>query len=141
MSNIIALPIVLPSLMAAVMVLAMRHDLVLQRIFGIASVSVVLAVAIYILTRAANGEVMVYELGAWPAPFGIVLAHNGNLTNATALQAELFSTDHRHTNTESDSEVLLNVLAHELERVSRGLTLTPAEVFAACTGACAVRTR
>jgi multicomponent K+:H+ antiporter subunit D len=74
LSNIIALPIVLPSLMAAVMVLAMRHDLVLQRIFGIASVSVVLAVAIYILTRAANGEVMVYELGAWPAPFGIVLA-------------------------------------------------------------------
>ena len=68
------------------------------------------------------------------APFGIVLAHNGNLTNATALQAELFSTDHRHTNTESDSEVLLNVLAHELERVSRGLTLTPAEVFAAVAG-------
>uniref|UniRef100_UPI00263205F5 amidophosphoribosyltransferase n=1 Tax=Ottowia sp. TaxID=1898956 RepID=UPI00263205F5 len=43
-------------------------------------------------------------------------------------------TDHRHTNTESDSEVLLNVLAHELERVSRGLTLTPAEVFAAVAG-------
>ena len=50
------------------------------------------------------------------APFGIVLVHNGNLTNAHALRAELFSTDHRHTNTESDSEVLLNVLAHEIER-------------------------
>jgi amidophosphoribosyltransferase len=50
------------------------------------------------------------------APFGIVLVHNGNLTNAHALKAELFSTDHRHINTESDTEVLLNVLAHELER-------------------------
>ncbi|NBT55516.1 MAG: amidophosphoribosyltransferase, partial [Betaproteobacteria bacterium] len=39
------------------------------------------------------------------APFGIVLVHNGNLTNAKALKAELFSTDHRHINTESDSEV------------------------------------
>jgi len=48
------------------------------------------------------------------APFGLVLVHNGNLTNAKALKAELFSTDHRHINTESDSEVLLNVLAHEL---------------------------
>jgi len=47
------------------------------------------------------------------APFGIVLVHNGNLTNAHALKAELFTTDHRHNNTESDSEVLLNVLAHE----------------------------
>jgi amidophosphoribosyltransferase len=65
------------------------------------------------------------------APFGIVLVHNGNLTNAHALRAELFSTDHRHTNTESDSEVLLNVLAHELERASRGVPLNPAEVFAA----------
>jgi amidophosphoribosyltransferase len=65
------------------------------------------------------------------APFGIVLVHNGNLTNAHTLRAELFSTDHRHTNTESDSEVLLNVLAHELERASRGIPLNPAEVFAA----------
>ena len=43
------------------------------------------------------------------APFGIVLVHNGNLTNAHALKAELFGTDHRHINSESDSEVLLNV--------------------------------
>ena len=57
------------------------------------------------------------------APFGIVLVHNGNLTNAQALRAELFSTDHRHINTESDSEVLLNVLAHELERATRGVPL------------------
>ncbi|SEJ56370.1 amidophosphoribosyltransferase [Variovorax sp. OK605] len=63
------------------------------------------------------------------APFGIVLVHNGNLTNAHALRDELSSTDHRHTNTESDSEVLLNVLAHELERSSRGVPLHPAEIF------------
>jgi amidophosphoribosyltransferase len=65
------------------------------------------------------------------APFGIVMVHNGNLTNAQALKQELFQTDHRHINTDSDSEVLLNVLAHELEKVSRGITLKPAEVFAA----------
>jgi len=65
------------------------------------------------------------------APFGIVLVHNGNLTNAQALKAELFSTDHRHINTESDSEVLLNVLAHELERTTQGRPLTPDIVFGA----------
>ncbi|MBC7706014.1 MAG: amidophosphoribosyltransferase [Rhodoferax sp.] len=65
------------------------------------------------------------------APFGIVLVHNGNLTNAQALKNELFSTDHRHINTESDSEVLLNVLAHEIEKTTRGLPLQPADVFAA----------
>ena len=65
------------------------------------------------------------------APFGIVLVHNGNLTNAHALKAELFSTDHRHINTESDSEVLLNILANELEGATRGAALKPADVFAA----------
>ena len=65
------------------------------------------------------------------APFGIVLVHNGNLTNAHALKAELFNTDHRHINTESDSEVLLNVLAHEIERTTRGLPLQPLDLFAA----------
>ncbi len=65
------------------------------------------------------------------APFGIVLVHNGNLTNAQALKAELFSTDHRHINTESDSEVLLNVLAHEIEKTTRGLPLRPQDVFEA----------
>ena len=68
------------------------------------------------------------------APFGIVLVHNGNLTNAHALKAELFSTDHRHINTESDSEVLLNVLAHEVEKTTRGLPLKPADVFEAVRG-------
>lgn len=67
------------------------------------------------------------------APFGITLAHNGNLTNAQALKAELFSTDHRHINTESDTEVLVNVFAHELENTTRGLPLKPADVFGAVT--------
>ncbi|MES2585010.1 MAG: amidophosphoribosyltransferase [Pseudomonadota bacterium] len=65
------------------------------------------------------------------APFGIVLVHNGNLTNAHALKSELFITDHRHINTESDSEVLLNVLAHEIEKTTRGLPLQPLDIFAA----------
>ena len=70
------------------------------------------------------------------APFGIVLVHNGNLTNAQALKAELFAIDRRHINTESDTEVLINVLAHELEQVALGpdggsLPLTPAHVFKA----------
>ena len=65
------------------------------------------------------------------APFGIVLVHNGNLTNAHALKAELFDIDRRHINTESDTEVLINVLAHELELAARNLPVTPEEVFTA----------
>jgi amidophosphoribosyltransferase len=65
------------------------------------------------------------------APFGIVLVHNGNLTNAHALKDELFDIDRRHINTESDTEVLINVLAHELEMAGRDLPLTPKEVFSA----------
>ncbi len=65
------------------------------------------------------------------APFGLVLVHNGNLTNAHSLKQELFAIDRRHINTESDSEVLLNVLAHELELAARDLPLTAEEVFKA----------
>jgi amidophosphoribosyltransferase len=64
------------------------------------------------------------------APFGIALAHNGNLINAKALKKELFTVDHRHINTESDTEVLINVLAHEMERRTRGLPLSVADIFA-----------
>ncbi|MCB1693853.1 MAG: amidophosphoribosyltransferase, partial [Pseudomonadales bacterium] len=62
------------------------------------------------------------------SPFGICLAHNGNLTNDTQLNEDLFRTDRRHINTSSDSEVLLNVFAHELQNVA-GMRLTPNEVF------------
>ncbi len=65
------------------------------------------------------------------APYGIVLAHNGNLTNAHALKDELFEVDRRHINTDSDTEVLLNVFAHELEMAGRDLPLTPAQIFKA----------
>jgi amidophosphoribosyltransferase len=65
------------------------------------------------------------------APFGLVLVHNGNLTNTAELRAELFAVDRRHINTESDTEVLINVVAHELENVARDLPLTADAVFEA----------
>jgi amidophosphoribosyltransferase len=65
------------------------------------------------------------------APFGIVLVHNGNLTNAHALKTELVDIDRRHINTTSDTEVLINILAHELQKAVRDLPLTPEEVFRA----------
>ncbi len=65
------------------------------------------------------------------APFGIVLVHNGNLTNAHSLKKELFDIDRRHINTESDTEVLINIVAHELELAARDLPLTPDAVFKA----------
>lgn len=63
-------------------------------------------------------------------PFGICLSHNGNLTNAEHLKHELFVEDRRHLNTDSDSEVLLNVFAHEL-MMCNTLRVTPNEVFKA----------
>jgi amidophosphoribosyltransferase len=65
------------------------------------------------------------------SPFGIVLGHNGNLTNSAQLKEEMFRTDLRHINTGSDSEVLVNVLAHELEKASVRLHLDPHTIFAA----------
>ncbi len=65
------------------------------------------------------------------SPFGIALAHNGNLINTEALRREVFEQDRRNVNTGSDSEVLLNVFAHELDTQR---ALTPDAVFAALEG-------
>ena len=64
------------------------------------------------------------------SPFGICLAHNGNLTNDEKLNEDLFRADRRHINTSSDSEVLLNVFAHELQEAS-SLRLDVEDVFKA----------
>lgn len=65
------------------------------------------------------------------APYGIVLVHNGNLTNTRELTQELFSVDRRHLNTSSDTELLVNVLANELQAQVSGSELDPDQVFAA----------
>ena len=78
------------------------------------------------------------------SPYGIFIAHNGNLTNADKLREQIFRADLRHLNTDSDSEVLLNVFAHELQ-ARRKLEPTSEDIFAAveqvhkrCNGAYAV---
>lgn len=78
------------------------------------------------------------------SPYGICLAHNGNLTNSEELLKHVFNTDLRHVNTDSDSEILLNVFAHELH-IQHKLRPEPEDVFAAvrrvhsrCRGAYAV---
>jgi len=65
------------------------------------------------------------------SPFGIVLAHNGNLTNADALKADMIASDLRHINTNSDSEVLCNVFANELAQRVEGQTITVDAIFSA----------
>lgn len=78
------------------------------------------------------------------SPYGLSIAHNGNLINAEELKRDLLLADLRHLNTHSDSEVLLNVFAHELQRLGK-IDLKPADIFQAvkavhrrCKGAYAV---
>ncbi|CAM3709067.1 amidophosphoribosyltransferase [Bordetella tumulicola] len=68
------------------------------------------------------------------APYGITFAHNGNLTNWRELRESLYRVDRRHINTDSDSEVLLNVLAHELQVAAKGMSLDDDTIFQAVVG-------
>ncbi len=67
------------------------------------------------------------------SPYGLCLAHNGNLTNSEELGRDLFLEDLRHINTDSDSEIMLNVFAHELQRLGK-MEPAPEDIFQAVEG-------
>lgn len=73
MNHWLIAPVLVPALLGSLMVLWMRHDLLQQRVFGIIGSALTLAVALKLTAMAAGGEVHVYRLGNWPAPFGIPL--------------------------------------------------------------------
>jgi multicomponent K+:H+ antiporter subunit D len=73
MMHWIILPIVLPAIVAPIIVMTMRHDIVLARAFSVASTTALLALAIGLMVSAGDGRTEVYALGNWPAPFGIAL--------------------------------------------------------------------
>jgi multicomponent K+:H+ antiporter subunit D len=72
-SHWIVMPIVLPAMIAALMVLVLRHHIVLQRVFSVAAATALLAIAAGLFLRTADGTVILYQLGHWAAPFGIVV--------------------------------------------------------------------
>jgi amidophosphoribosyltransferase len=78
----------------------------------------------------SSGEAQPFYVNS---PYGITLAHNGNLTNAEALKKDLFREQLRHINTDSDSEILLNVFAHELYKLNK-LHINNKDVFEAVRG-------
>jgi multicomponent K+:H+ antiporter subunit D len=73
MNHLIAAPLLLPPLVGAIMIMSMRHHLELSRIFSVASILLLLWINIWLLAQSGSGAIQTYELGAWPAPFGIVL--------------------------------------------------------------------
>ncbi|MBD9526460.1 MULTISPECIES: monovalent cation/H+ antiporter subunit D [Paracoccus] len=97
MNHILIAPVVLPAVMGALIILWMRADLLLQRVFSIAGTAALLGVALYLNWMASSGEVYVYRLGNWAAPFGIVLmldrlaAMMVALTAALALAVQLYA--------------------------------------------------
>jgi amidophosphoribosyltransferase len=80
--------------------------------------------------RASSTEAQPFYVNS---PFGITLAHNGNLINARQLMRDVFRDDRRHINTDSDSEILLNVFAHELMKFGK-LRIDENDVFEAVSG-------
>jgi len=91
-------------------------------------------------TQGSSGTAMAQPFYV-NSPYGLALAHNGNLTNAKQLTAELFQSDLRHLNTDSDSEVILNIFAHELDKAD-SLEPSAEDIFTAiaalhrrCSGA------
>ncbi|HIP52385.1 MAG TPA: amidophosphoribosyltransferase [Chromatiales bacterium] len=101
-----------------------RHMLTLKGNMGIAHVRYPTA------GHSSSAEAQPFYVNS---PYGITLAHNGNLTNAEELKRDLFREDLRHINTESDSEILLNVFAHELAAQHK-LRIGPQDIFKAVAG-------
>ena len=73
MNHWVIAPVVLPAVLAPIIVLWMRHDIILQRVFSVIGTLALLAIAIFLCILASDGHVEVYKLGNWEAPFGIVL--------------------------------------------------------------------
>ncbi|QJD16394.1 monovalent cation/H+ antiporter subunit D [Paracoccus sanguinis] len=73
MNHWIIAPVVLPAFLGPLIVLGMRHDLVLQRVFSTVGTAAQLVIALWLMTQAAGGEIQVYRMGNWAAPFGIAL--------------------------------------------------------------------
>lgn len=97
MSHWIIAPVVLPAVMGAAIVLLMRHDLLLQRVFSLAASLGLLAISVALLIAASHNAPEMYKLGNWPAPFGIVLmldrlsALMVALTAALAVAVQLYA--------------------------------------------------
>ncbi len=97
MNHLILAPVILPAIMAPLIVLAMRHDVSLQRIFSTAATVALVVMSAMLLWQSSSGAVQVYELGNWPAPFGIVLVLDRlsalmvGVTNLLALGVVLYT--------------------------------------------------